>query len=114
MKNGIAYTLPINTLTVFKLTLIIVLFLSTAGFADDPKIVTGKIVDIFNDEEAGAAYVTIKSKNGLFIIDCKHKSFETPIAPDDFVKVYVKNVRTMQRKTVGDLVSVIQHIPSKQ
>jgi hypothetical protein len=82
--------------------------------ADTSKIVEGKIVDIFNDEEAGGAYVTIKTKYGAFIIDCKTKSFDAPIAPGDHVKVNVKNVRTMNKKTVGDLVSVLKHIPANK
>jgi hypothetical protein len=61
--------------------------------ANTSKIVEGKIVDIF--------------------IDCKNIGFDTPIAPGDYVKVNVKNVRTMNKKTVGDLVSVIKHTPSK-
>jgi hypothetical protein len=104
-----------------KLNIMITLCLiSCCGFlsinnacADTSKIVEGKITDIFNDEEAGGAFVTIKTKYRSFIIDCKNKRFDTPIAPGDYVKVNVKNVPTMNKKTVGDLVSVIKHTPSK-
>jgi hypothetical protein len=104
----------IISLLVGLLSLFLLLFSVNYLLAGESKIVEGKIADIFNDEEAGEAYVTIKTKYGSFIIDCKHKSFDTPIAPGDFVKVNVNNVRTMNKKTVGDLVSVIKHTPQKR
>jgi hypothetical protein len=96
------------------LLLFFLLFTANYIMAGESKIVEGKIADIFNDEAAGEAYVTIKTKYGSFIIDCKHKNFDTPIAPGDFVKVNVNNVRTINKQTVGDLVSVIKHTPQKR
>jgi hypothetical protein len=103
----------LNIMLALSLFCCCALFSINNACADTSKIVEGKITDIFNDEEAGGAYVTIKTKYGSFIIDCKAKSFDTPIAPGDYVKVNVRNVRTMNKKTVGDLVSVIKHTPSK-
>lgn len=92
----------------------IIIFIFTTGVpAEAARIVQGTIINIYNDEAAGDAYVTIKTPQGPFKIDCKSKSFTTPIAPGDYVKVSVKNIRTRQMKTVGDLVAVIQHTPAQ-
>jgi hypothetical protein len=94
--------------------LIGIIFIFTTGVpAEAARIVQGTIIDIYNDEAAGEAYVTIKTPQGPFIIDCKSKSFATPMAPGDYIKVSVKNIRTQQKKTVGDLVGVIQHTPAQ-
>ena len=93
--------------------IIIIVIFTTGVPAETARIVQGTIIDIYNDEAAGDAYVTIKTPQGPFIIDCKSKSFTTPIAPGDYVKVSVKNIRTRQMKTVGDLVAVIQHTPAQ-
>jgi hypothetical protein len=94
--------------------LLVLIFICTAGVpAEAARIVQGTIIDIYNDETVGEAYVTIKTPEGPFIIDCKSKSFATPIAPGDYVKVSVKNIRALQKKTVGDLVAVMQHTPAQ-
>ena len=98
---------------IFKFVIIIVFIFNTGVLAEATRIVEGAIVDIYNDEAAGEAYVTIKTTHGPFIIDCKSKSFATPIAPGDYVKVSVKNIRTLQKKSLGDLVSVMQHTPAQ-
>ncbi len=103
----------IKSLTILNFIIIILVILSPAVLAEAPQIVEGTIVDIYNDAAAGEAFVTLKTKQGSFIIDCKNKSFATPIAPGDCLKVSVKNVRTRNNKTVGDLFSVIQHTPSQ-
>jgi hypothetical protein len=96
------------------LIVVLVAMLTAPALAAAPKTVAGTIADIFNDEEAGQAYVTITTSQGPFIIDCKHKGFDTPIAPGDYVKVSVSQVRTIQKKPVGNLVTVIQHTPAKR
>jgi hypothetical protein len=95
------------------LIIILVCIVTAPVLAAAPRTVEGTIVDIYNDEEAGAAYVTITTATGLFIIDCKHKSFDTVIAPQDYVKVVVNRVRTLNKKLVGDLVTVVKHTPAK-
>lgn len=101
-----------KSLPLAGLMIIMVCIVTTPVLAAPPRTVAGTIVDIYNDEEAGAAYVTISTTNGLFIIDCKHQSFGTPIAPQDYVKVTVNHVRTLNNKPVGNLVAVLQHTPS--
>lgn len=101
-----------KSLLVNGLLLIMVLLATVPVLAAAPKVVAGTIVDIYNDEEAGEAYVTIKTATGLFIIDCRHQSFQTPIAPGDYVKVSVNQVRTVKKKPVGNLTAVIQHTPA--
>jgi hypothetical protein len=103
-----------KSLPLASLIIIMVCIVTAPVLAAASKTVAGTIVDIYNDEEAGAAYVTISTTNGIFIIDCKHKSFDTPIAPKDFVKVTVNHVRSLNNKPVGDLVAVLQHTPSTQ
>jgi hypothetical protein len=96
-----------------KCLIVIIFIFTTGGPVEAAQIVQGTIIDIYNDEAAGEAYVTIKTPQGSFIIDCKSKSFDTPIAPGDYVKVSVKNVRTLHKKPVGDLVAVMQHTPAQ-
>lgn len=101
-------------LSLTGLMIIMACIVAAPVLAAAPRIVEGTIVDIYNDELAGAAYVTITTANGLFIIDCKYKSFDTVIAPQDYVKVAVDNVRTLNKKLVGELVAVVRHTPAKR
>ena len=86
----------------------------TAAIAKQARTtVAGKVVDVYTDEEAGEVYVTLETESGKFVVDCKEKSFDTPIGLRDLVKVSVDNVRIVNATTVGDLQSVIEHTPSR-
>ena len=102
----------IKPLPLAGLIIIMVFTVISPVLAAASRIVEGTIVDIYNDEAAGKAFVTIETTTGSFIIDCRFKSFDTPIAPGDYVKVTVNHVRTMNKKAVGDLVGVLQHTES--
>lgn len=82
--------------------------------AGGTRTVAGVILEVYNDEVAGEALVSLNTNQGLFIIDCRRQSFPQPIAPGDRVKVTVDNVRTVKKKTVGDLVAVLEHTPARR
>lgn len=79
--------------------------------ANNQKIVEGTVIDVYNDEKE--AYVTIKTSDGEFIIDCQKKSFEEPVENGDIVKIIVEDVYTQDGNTIGILFSIIEHSKSK-
>ena len=79
--------------------------------SDNQKIVEGKVTDVYDDEEG--AYVTIKTNDGEFIIDCQKKSFEEPVENGDLVRVIVEDLRVQNGSNVGILTSIIAHTKSK-
>jgi hypothetical protein len=83
----------------------------TVKLSDNQKIVEGIVTDVYDDEEG--AYVTIKTDEGEFIIDCQKKSFEKPIENNDLVRVIVEDMRTQNGSSVGNLTSIIEHTKSK-
>jgi len=83
----------------------------TVKLSDNQKIVEGTVTDVYNDEKD--AYVTIKTDEGEFIIDCQKKSFEQPIENSDIVKVIVEDIQIQNGSNVGILASIISHTKSK-
>lgn len=77
------------------------------ALAEGQKLVEGAIVDIYNDAAAGEAYVTLKTADGPFILDCVKKGFDDPIDLSDSVKVVVENVRVVNGRNLGDLHTVL-------
>lgn len=83
------------------------------GLAEGQKLVEGAIVDIYNDAAAGEAYVTLKTADGPFILDCAKKGFDDAIDLNDSVKVVVENVRVVNGRNLGDLHTVLGVTKSK-
>jgi hypothetical protein len=83
------------------------------ALAEGQKLVEGAIVDIYDDAAAGEAYVTLKTADGPFILDCAKKGFDDPIDLSDSVKVVVENVRVVNGRNLGDLHTVLGVTKSK-
>lgn len=80
--------------------------------ADGQQTIEGKVTDVFNSEESGESYVTIETKDGVIILDCKNKGFDNSPGLNDVVKVNVQNIRQIENSTVGDLISVVSYTES--